>query len=38
MVLDALLWRQAAAAAALSPSTKDVYTAVAIEHVQDGIV
>jgi hypothetical protein len=27
MVLDALLWRQATAAAALSPSTSDVYTA-----------
>jgi len=29
-VLDALLWRQAAAAAVLSPSTLDVYTALAI--------
>ena len=28
-VLDALLWRQAAAAAVLSPSTLDVYTALA---------
>ena len=29
-LLDAILWRQAAAAAVLSPSTLDVYTALAI--------
>ena len=36
MVLDALLWRQAAAAAVLSLSTLDIYTALAI--VQGRIV
>ena len=33
MVLDALLWRQAAAAAVLSLSTLDIYTALAIVQV-----